>query len=151
TQLQDASFKPVDDFAGGLDLTRGTLAGSVMKGEHLTVWREGDVRMRSEKPSRVRAVHLGWNNTTTKATGRYRMVLPEAAGAELRLDAGSRLVFALADTRDDPGARRNPLDFTIELETLDGVVARQLLSRIAPLPPLPRTRFTKWRFLDREF
>jgi dienelactone hydrolase len=151
TQLQDASFKPVNDFASGLDLTRGTLAGSTMKGEHLTAWREGDVKMRSEKPSRVRAVHLAWDDATTKAIGRYRMVLPEAGASEMRLDAASRLVFALADTRQDVAARGAPLDFTIELETLDGVVARQPLSRIGPLPPMPRVRFTKWRFLDREF
>jgi dienelactone hydrolase len=150
TQVEDASFKVVGDFSG-IDLTRGTLAGSTIAGEHLTVWRQGDVKARLDQPSRVKAAHLGWNNATKGAIARYRITLPDAAAADLRLDAGSWLVFTLADTREEPDSRRNPVDFTLELETADGVVARQPLSRIAPLMPMPRVRFTKWRFLDREF
>ena len=151
TQVEDASFKVVDDFTGGIDPTRGTLAGSVMSGEHLTVWRQGDVKARLDKPSRVKAVHLGWNNATAGATARYRIALPDAAVAGMRLDAASRLVVTVADTRESVEARPAPIDFTIEIETADGVVARFPLSRIAPLTPMPRVRFTKWRFLDRAF
>jgi hypothetical protein len=99
----------------------------------------------------VKAVHLGWNNATAGATARYRIALPDAAVADMRLDAASRLVVTVADTRENVGARPAPVDFTIEIETADGVVARFPLSRIAPLTPIPRVRFTKWRFLDRAF
>ena len=151
SQVEDASFKAVNDFTGGIDPTRGTLAGAVMTGEHLAIWRQGDVKARLDKPSRVKAVHLGWNNATTGATARYRIALPDAAVAEMRVDAASRLVVTVADTRENVDPRPAPIDFTIEIETADGVVARFPLSRIAPLPPMPRVRFTKWRFLDRAF
>ncbi|HMH52511.1 MAG TPA: hypothetical protein VK548_19890 [Candidatus Acidoferrum sp.] len=149
TQFEDASFKAVDDFTG-IDLARGTLAGSVVTAEHLTVWRHGDVKSRLDQPSRVRAVHLGWNNQGTGSTARYRITLPETTAADFRLDTGSRLVFTVADTREDAGPLA-PLDFTVEIEATDGAVARVPLSRIAPLPPMPRVRFTKWRLLDRAF
>src|SRR5262249_45865287 len=44
-----------------------------------------------------------------------------------------------------------PIDFTLEIATVDGAVARVPLSRIAPLHPMPRVRYTKWRLLDRSF
>ena len=99
----------------------------------------------------MKAVHLGWNNATAGATARYRIALPDTAAAGMRLDAASRLVFTVADTREVVDPRPAPLDFTIEIETAGGVVARFPLSRLAPLPPMPRVRFTKWRFLDRAF
>src|SRR4029077_2265244 len=147
-QFEDASFKTIDDFAG-IDPARGTLAGSVVTGEHLTVWRQGDVKSRLDEPSRVKAVHLGWNNAATGATARYRITLPETTAGDFRLDTGSRLVFTVADTREDADPRGGPLDFTVEIEATAGAVARVPLSRIAPLPPMPRVRFTKWRLLDR--
>jgi dienelactone hydrolase len=149
TQVEDATFKPVSDFAGGIDPTRGSLIGTVLTGEHLTVWRQRDVRARMDKPSRVKAVHLGWNRGASGETARYRITLPEAAARE-GIDARSRLVFMVADTNEAPGPRE-PTDFTIEIATSDGIVSRVPLSRLAPLPPMPRVRFTKWRLLDRAF
>jgi dienelactone hydrolase len=149
TQFADASSRAVDDSSTGVDPTRGTLPGSTVVGEHLTGWRRGDVKSRLEKPSRVKAAHLTWNNATAGATGRYRLVLPESATADLRLDAESRLTLTVADTRE--GTDERPLDFTLEIVTADGVIARLPLSRIAPLLPMPRVRFTKLRWLDREF
>jgi dienelactone hydrolase len=150
TQVADASFKAVSDFTG-IDPTRGTLAGTTLAGEHLTVWRQGDVASRTELPSRVPAVHLGWDRAATGAIARYRITLGEAAAAQLRLDAASRLVLMVADTKTAAESRGAATDFTIEIATADGAVARLPLSRIAPLPPMPRVRFTKWRLLDRAF
>ena len=149
TQVEDATFKVVGDFAHGVDVTRGTLAGTVFAGEHLSVWRHHDVKARTGEPSRLKAVHLGWNRARTGATARYRIRLPDMAPSGT--DAGSRLVFMVADADEAPGPRRGPIDFTLEIETADGAVSRVPLSRIAPLPPMPRVRFTKWRLLDRAF
>jgi hypothetical protein len=150
TQFEDSRFKVVTDLTGGIDLTRGTLAGSTMAGEHLTVWRQGDVRARMDWPFRVKAVHLGWDRAVTGRTASYRITLPEGTAADWRLDAQSRLVLMIADANDAPG-RRDPVDFTIEVATADGVVSRVPLSRLFPLTPMLRVRFTKWRFMDRAF
>jgi dienelactone hydrolase len=151
TQVEDASFRALSDFTRGIDLTRGTLGGSVLSGEHLTVWRQGDVRARMGRPFRVTAVYLGWGAAPGRPTARYRIELPGAAAADWRLDASSRLVFMVADADENPEPRTEPLDFTVEITTRNGVVSRVPLSRIAPVPPIPRVRFTKWRCLDRAF
>jgi hypothetical protein len=61
----------------------------------------------------------------------------------------------VADTRghpdEDEAKTREPIDFTIEIATSEGAVSRVPLSRIFPLPPVLRVRFTKWKYLDREF
>jgi hypothetical protein len=160
TQFEDVSFRVVSDFTGGIDLTRGTLAGSVLAGENLTVWRHGDVKARMDWPFRVKAVYLGWDHATKRGTASYRITLPEHTAADWGLDAKSRLVLALADTNEDPRPRRgrapakqpkDPIDFTIEIVTSDGAVSRVPLSRIFPLPPILRVKFTKWGYLDRAF
>jgi hypothetical protein len=150
TQFEDSRFEIVNDLTAGIDLTRGTLAGSTMAGEHLTVWREGDVRARMDWPFRVKAVHLGWDRAVTGRTASYRITLPEGTAAGWRLDGQSRLVLMIADAHDAPG-RRDPVDFTIEIATADGVVSRVPLSRLFPLTPMLRVRFTKWRYMDRAF
>lgn len=158
TQFEDSTYRTVSDFDTGLDLTRGALPGSIQAGEHLTVWREGDFKGRGAWPFRVRTLYLGWSRRPTSATtASYRITLPETTAADWALSSDSRLVFAVADTRDEPDTRRDakkpyePVDFTIELVTSDGVAARVPLNRVFPLPPILRVAFTKSRYLDRAF
>ena len=101
-------------------------------------------------PLRVKAVYLGWNHAATRGTASYRITLPDGTAASRGLDAKSRLVFMVADTNEVPNPKE-PIDFTIELATADGIVSRVPLSRIAPLPPILRVKFTKWGYLDRAF
>ena len=163
SQFEDSTYKPVSDFDTGIDLTRGALPGSKQTGENLTVWREADFKGRGVWPFRVRTVYLGWNTTPghgapapSGKTGSFRITLPATTAAEWGLEANSRLVFAVADAREEPdrrGTRKTPepIDFTIELSTADGVVSRVPLSRIFPLPSSLRVTFTKWPYLDRAF
>ena len=144
-------------------IRRGTENLSSQAGENLTVWREGDFKGRGIWPFRVRTLYLGWGATggagapsTSGKIASYRITLPETTAAEWGLDANSRLVFVVADTREEPSkseakAPREPIDFTIEIATSDGVVSRLPLSRIFPLPPILRVTFTKWKYLDRAF
>jgi hypothetical protein len=161
TQFEDSTYRVVSDFDTGIDLTRGALPGSRQAGENLTVWREGDFKGRGVWPFRVRTLYLGWNaaarpgtSPTSRTISRYRITLPETTAAEWGLDANSRLVFAVADTREEPDPRDaktklEPIDFTIEISTSEGVVSRVPLSRIFPLQPILRVTFTKWKYLDR--
>ena len=157
TQFEDSTYRTVSDFDTGLDLTRGALPGATQAGEHLTLWREGDFKGRGAWPFRVRTLYLGWSRDSSLAAAAYRITLPGTTAAEWALTSDSRLVFAAADARDVPDARRDakqpypPVDFTIELVTADGTAARVPLSRVFPLPPILRVAFTKWRYLDRVF
>ncbi len=159
TQFEDSTYRTVSDFDVGLDLTRGALPGAIQAGDDLTVWREGDFKGRGAWPFHVTTLYLGWGRPAPTAAARpasYRITLPATTAADWGLAADSRLVFAVADTRDEPDTRAakrpyEPVDFTIELATSDGVVARVPLSRVFPLPPILRVTFTKWKYLDRVF
>jgi hypothetical protein len=150
-QFEDAAFKPVSTFEGSLDLTRATLPGALQKGDNLTVWRERTVTGRDGWSFKDKAVQLGWVRSAGK-TPSYAITLPVL---DWDLSAASRLVFSLADTDEDPvpGAKappgpKEPIDLTLELEAADGTVARVPLSRIRPLQPVVKVRFTKWGALE---
>jgi len=129
-RYQDSGLRPM---AGcqGLDLTRAALPGGRQSGETLSVWRADPAH---------RAVALGWDRPA-----RYTLTLPPV---ELGLSSRARLVLELAD--GGPGrAVRAPLDFTVELETADGLVARVPLGRVLPLQPAIRIQRGKWATLEK--
>lgn len=156
TQFEDSTYRSVTDASTGLDLTRGALPGVRVTGEHLTVWRRGDLRRRGARPLGVPVTYLGWSTTSgsgPQSAASYRVALGETAAARLNLDTESRLAFVVADVQDAGDARRtrDPIDFTIEIATSDDVISRVALSRVAPLQPLLRVRLVKWKYLDDEF
>src|SRR5262249_31237474 len=101
-QFEDSSLRVVTDFESGIDLTRGTLAGTTLSGENLTVWREGDFRGRTGWPFRVKTVYLGWSRAATPGVPSYRIALPPSTAAEWKLEPRSRLVLVIADTNESP-------------------------------------------------
>lgn len=149
-QFEDATFRAVSTFDGGLDLTRATLPGAVQKGTNLARWRERNVEGRGEWSFQDKAVTLGWVHTREKVPS-YAIALPPL---DWNLTASARLVFSLADTDEDPSDQpppgvKKPIDLTVELVAADGTVARVPLSRIRPLQPVVKVRLTKWAALDK--
>lgn len=157
TQFEDSTYRAVTDSSPALDLTRGALPGVRVTGEHLTVWRRADFKRRGGRPLGVPVTYLGWKDTAgpgPRPTASYRIALDETTAAHLNLETESRLAFVVADVEDRAGdARitRDPIDFTLEIATSDGVVSRVPLSRIVALQPLLRVQLVKWKYLDREF
>ena len=126
---QDSGLRPM---AGcqGLDLTRAALPGGRQSGEELAEWRAD---------AGHRAVVLGWDRPA-----RFTLTLPPV---ELGLSTRARLVLELADGGPArPG--RAPIDFTVELETADGLVARVPLGRVGPLQPAIPVQRGKWAALE---
>jgi len=152
-QYEDSTYHPVHRFDTGLDLTRATLPGATIKGENLTVWRQGMVEGRGDWSFRSRAVHLGWARGAGLPS--YTLELPALDWSPALT---SRLVLSLAASDEDPQpggkapageATKEPIDFTVELVDADGTVARVPLSRVRSLPPAFKVRFTKWDLLER--
>ncbi len=171
----DASYRPVADFSEDADVTTTTVPGGRIQGENLSIWREGRIPYRQGDRG-YNGVFLGWNREEQKR-GRpapvavYSISLPETLARSWQLGPKSVLALSLAVTEDKaepPGKKPDekpkdetkkkkddskkekpePTDFTVELETSDGVTSRFRLSRFGVLPPPFKVRFTKLAQLD---
>jgi hypothetical protein len=145
----------VADFQEDVDLQTATLPGGAIRAEHLVTWREQ--RVHSKWGGReASAVYLGWNEDQAAS---YTIDL---AGADLHLDAGSKLIFNLADAGQDPApaagrgpagaetTQRQPLDLSIFLKDARGVEARVRLGDYLLVQPQLEARLYKARPFERD-
>lgn len=169
SRFEDSTFRNLADFEEDVDVTTASAAGARLAGEGLAVWREEllDWRQADRRFSQENGVvYLGWRAPEAEAAS-YTLALPAELAAEWGVGPATLLVFSAADSGDEPpepdeegeeesdgeeeeeseGAgeegERAPLDFTVELETLDGQVARLPLSRFRALSIPLEARFTK--------
>jgi dienelactone hydrolase len=120
TRFQHSSFRPLAAFEEDIDVTTGTAAGVRIRGDSLSVWREGEVRMRSTGSTFLnKAVTLGWNSriagpdtTRLGPPAVYALALPDTLARAWRLDDGATLDLLLMPTDATPGPRRAPTDST---------------------------------------
>ena len=147
TRFQDGQRRWVSRFEEDVDVTTPTIPGGRIAGEGLTVWREQPVGPASLWHAlETRGVYLGWI-ASGGAAARYSIELPQG----FETDAGSSLVFALADAHERPGPRaprargpsRQPIDLSVELADRKGHVARLPISSIRLLQPQIET--TVWK------
>ena len=109
-RFEDSDFHTVAGFDESIDVTRTSLPGGAQKGEHLSLWRQQEMKGRGDWPFRDYAVVLGWNIATEPNDAAdfpsYTITLPESLPADWRLDQQTLLSFCLADTEDqcDPPA-----------------------------------------------
>jgi len=152
----DASYRVISDFSEDADVTTTTVPGGRIQGENLSVWREGRIPYRQGDRG-YNGVFLGWKRA--QPIGVYSISLPQNLAKDWNLDTKSILTLSLAVTDENPSPseekpkeekKEKPeiTDFTVELETSDGVVSRFPLSRFGVLPPPFKVRFTKLAKLD---
>jgi hypothetical protein len=174
SRYQDSAFKTVADFNEDPDVSTTTVPGGRIDGADLTIWREGRIPLRQGDRG-YNGLFLGWNRNDgkgkedTKIKPVYSIALPDNTASDWKLTGNSALVFSLAaldedaprlnetvvnkdekknENKTESGKERESPDFTVELETVDRVVASHPLSDFGiVLPPL-RVRFTKLGFLD---
>lgn len=166
SRFQDSDYRLVAGFEEDVDVTTATLPGARISAENLTLWREQRIPFR-DGDREHNGVFLGWNRSDPKdAHGPvpvYSVTLPEGLANTWNLGAGSTLELSLATADEDappPGKKkpevkekdkkkeREAPDFTVELTTSDGRIARLPLSRFGVLPPPLKVRFTKIPMLD---
>ncbi len=163
-RYQDASYVQVAGFQEDADLTTTTAPGGQIEAQNLSIWREGHIPWRSGDRD-YNGVFLGWNRAAGAPAAAYTITLPVGAAANWRLGARSAVDLSVAAMDEDaplPGKKkddkpvdskkkkqeREPPDFTIELETSDGAVARAVMSRFAAVPPPLKEKFTKLGLLE---
>ena len=145
----DASFRPVATFDEDYDVTSTTMPGGAIHGDNLALWREQRVGFRRGERD-DNGVYLGWRKDE-KAS--YTIDLP----ADVKLDPGNVLEFALSDAGEDPPKKesadgkksddkkkedkkdekkdKEAIDFTVELIAKDGTAQRVALSQMGPIYP----------------
>ena len=96
-QFQDSTAQMISTYEEDLDVTTTTMPGGSESAERLCEWKEALVKIKGGDMN-TNAVFLGWN-TKEAGVGLYTIRLPEAG---LKLDAGSMLIFSLADAKRDP-------------------------------------------------
>jgi hypothetical protein len=173
SRYQDASFRVISDFSEDPDPTTTTVSGGRIQAENLSIWREGRIPYRQGDRA-YNGAFLGWNRLEEKKGASssapvYSISLPEGLAHTWKLGADSVLSMSLAVTDEEappPGQKPNeekkakekakedknseaePTDFTIEVESVDGVRSSLPLSRFGLLPPPFQVRFTKLARLD---
>lgn len=133
----DSSNKVVSDFSEDADLTTTTLPGGKIDGRNLSDWHEGKIPFRSGDRG-YNGVFLGWSGGNAS----YSLTLPAGVAGK-----DSLLTMSIAVTAD--GEDENSTDFTVSLESDDGVAVRLPVSRFRTLRPSIPVRFTKVAYLDR--
>lgn len=161
-RYEDASYKLVSNFDEDVDVTTTTLAGGLLSGENLAVWREARIPFRGSGNRQHNGVFLGWNPPKDKTTS-YTITLPEGQAEKWKLSPNTVLVLSLAATEEEPPPpgknepepekekgekKRGPLDFTVEMIARNGVTARLPLSHFGTLLPPLESQFTKLKLID---
>jgi dienelactone hydrolase len=163
-RFQDASYVPLASFQEDADITTTTAPGGRIAGERLSIWREGRIPWRGGDRD-YNGVFLGWNRAKGARPASYIITLPQGAAGGWRLEKSSSIELSLAaldedaplpgQSKDekskaaDDGKERQSPDFTIELETSDGVTAGAPVSRFAAIPPPLKERFTKLDLIEK--
>lgn len=137
TRVDEGGAVVLAGFDEDVDPTTGSLPGTAIAGEGLTVWREGDPRFRSGTRREGNAVTLHWRDDDEPAA--YRLALPEAlaaltpggAEAALRIDV-ARGTSGLGDGAEPV---RGTLDASVVVEDSAGRRASVPLSRGVGVPP----------------
>lgn len=170
TRYLDSTNKIIADFSEDTDLTTTTVPGGHLRGENLTVWREGRIPFRRGDRD-YNGVFLGWNREHFKGrpqppVATYTIALPTSLAQNWQVDARTALTFSIAITDDKappPGKNQHgeseeakkenydepqTTDFTVEAVTSDGISAPLPISQFRPLLPPFKVHFTKLISLD---
>jgi len=165
-RYQDASYVPLASFEEDADLTTATVPGGVIAGDNLSIWHEGRIPWRRNDRD-YNGVFLGWNRAAGAPAAAYTISLPAGTADAWGLGPASALEISVAaldedaplpgkkkdegkEKQEEPPKERESPDFTIELETRDGVTVRAPATSFAAIPPPIKEALTKLRILDRE-
>jgi hypothetical protein len=149
-----------------INLASADLPGARLRGENLKLWAEHQVWMKWGSKE-TNAVYLGWDNTGEKEKASYTLTLPEKG---LDYSPDSSLVFAMADTGEDPPvedsdkdsdkssqksepstsdqSRPKPIDCSLVVTDQTGASAVLPLSHFAALQPKIKVQVAKAAFMN---
>jgi hypothetical protein len=155
----NSTYEAVSSFGEDSDLTTTTIPGGTIAASDLSIWKEARIPTRSGDRG-YNGVFLGWNRAPNAPVPEYSVTLPDD------FKAPPVLVLSLAATADKaplPGKKDDDkdkkeekkedkadevTDFTVELQSREGVSRQLPLSQFGALLPPFKVRFTKFQFMD---
>ncbi len=130
TRFETSGFRPLATFEEDIDVTSGTEAGVVLRGDSLSTWKEEMLQLRSSNRSNTsasqenQAVTIAWNNRIAGAdtarhgpAARYEVDLPTYLASNWALSSSTTLDFMLGPTPRVPGPRKDPASADEEAES----------------------------------
>ena len=121
TRFETSDFRPLASFEEDIDVTSGTEAGVVLRGDSLSTWKEEMLQLRSSNRANTsssqenQAVTVGWNNRIAGADttrhgppARYTVELPTYLASNWGLSVSTTLDFMLGPTPRVPRPRKDP-------------------------------------------
>ena len=104
SQFDVPTTRTLADYEEGIDVTAASARGVTISGSGLATWKEVGLTMRSRglQPFNNTAVMLGWTAPAASAAAEtvrpsYTLTLPDTLAAAWKVNAGSSIVFSLAD------------------------------------------------------
>lgn len=157
-RFQDSNYNVIANYEEDVDLTTGTLDGTVLKGDRFAFWREKAALLRSGEEKNNNGVVLKWKNVDDKGETlkreypSYSVKLPNNL-SQKGFDTNSVIYFSMADTGNVKFINENKenIDLTIQVKDKDGQSSEIVLSKVANLNPAIRVKFTKWAFIEQQY
>jgi hypothetical protein len=168
----DAASRVVSNFNEDPDVTTTTIPGGHISAKNLTVWREGRIPYRHDDRD-YNGVFIGWNRERLKGKSQppiatYTVDLPAGMAHDWNLSGQSALALsiAVADEKAPPPGKQPAqedqpkkqekekpdwTDFTVELQSSDGIASSLPLSNFRALLPPLKVQFMKLAYLDEQF
>jgi dienelactone hydrolase len=102
SQFDVPTTRTLADYEEGIDVTAGSARGVTISGHGLATWKEVGLFMRSRgfQPFNNTAVVLGWTTpraATDSVRPTYTLTLPDTLAAAWKVNAGTSVVFSLAN------------------------------------------------------
>lgn len=163
THFESSDLKIIADFEEDIDI-KTTRDSSKLRANNLALWKEENLSTRDNNSQENNVVVLGWDKKDslhTKEIASYELTLSEkhksffnaATSLQFTLGAGNHewLNSNQENKEENKSKREDPkLDFTIQLTDEQGEIASIKVSAIKAIPKPLKTRFTKFKFLDKQ-
>lgn len=167
TSFESSDFHTIADFEEDIDITTA-IDSTKIQATNIALWKEQNLPTRDEGSQENNVVILGWddeNSTNSSEKGMYELTLsaddsiPFSTNSSLQFTLGAgnhewldvNLTDAQKEAKSDDDKREVPqLDFTVQLTDNTGQTSAVKVSEIKGITKPLKTRFTKFKFLDKE-
>ncbi|WP_396634524.1 hypothetical protein [Maribacter sp. R86514] len=167
TSFESSDFHTIADFEEDIDITTA-IDSTKIQATNIALWKEQNLPTRDEGSQENNAVILGWddeNATNSSEKGMYELTLsaddsiPFSTNSSLQFTLGAgnhewldvNLTDAQKEAKRDDDKREVPqLDFTVQLTDDTGQTSALKVSEIKGITKPLKTRFTKFKFLDKD-
>ncbi len=167
TSFESSGFHTIADFEEDIDITTA-IDSTKIQATNIALWKEQNLPTRDDGSQENNAVILGWddeNATNSSDKGMYELTLsaddsiPFSTNSSLQFTLGAgnhewldvNLTDAQKEAKKDDDKREVPqLDFTVQLTDDAGQTSALKVSEIKGITKPLKTRFTKFKFLDKD-